>query len=98
MAFAHADHTLAHGIGGQFGTRNAQALQNLAWSREFFWDGGVTNLDGLPMAPIENPVEMGLKQPDALDRVRRTAKYPPLFKQAFGSDTITTARFMKALS
>lgn len=98
VAFAHADHSLAHGIGGQFGTRNAQALQNLAWSREFFWDGGVTNLDGLPMAPIENPVEMDIKLPDALDRVRRIPKYPPLFKQAFGSDTVTTARFMKALS
>ena len=50
------------------------------------------------MAPIENPVEMGMKLPDALDRVRRIPKYPSLFKQAFGSDTVTTARFMKALS
>ena len=73
-------------------------LQNLGWGREFFWDGGVTSLDVLPMSPIQNPVEMDLKFSDALSRVQKSARYPALFKAAFGSDTITTTRFLKAIS
>lgn len=96
--FGHSDHALSHGIGGKFGTRNVPGLQNMAWNREFFWDGGVTNLDELPIAPIENPVEMDLKLATALERVRQSPKYPAMFKAAFGSDTITTARFLKSIS
>jgi cytochrome c peroxidase len=96
--FGHSDHTLSHGIGGKFGTRNVPGLFNLGWSREFFWDGGVTSLDALPMSPIQNPVEMDLKFSDALSRVQKSARYPALFKAAFGSDTVTTTRFLKAIS
>ena len=96
--FGHSDHPLSHGIGGKFGTRNVPGLQNLAWGREFFWDGGVTNLDELPISPIKNPVEMDLPFVQALSRVQKNPKYPPLFKAAFGSDTVTTARFLKAIS
>ena len=97
-AFAHSDHALSHGVDSRIGPRNVPGLQNLAWSREFFWDGGVINLDELPMAPIANPLEMDLKFADAVDRVRRTPSYAPLFKAAYGSDTVTTARFLKAIS
>lgn len=96
--FGHSDHPLSHGIDGKFGTRNVPGLQNLAWSREFFWDGGVTSLDELPITPIQNPVEMDLRFSDALSRAQRSAKYPSMFKAAFGSDTVTTARFLKAIS
>lgn len=96
--FGHSDHPLSHGIGGKFGTRNVPGLQNLGWDREFFWDGGVTSLDELPISPIKNPVEMDLPFATALSRVQKNPKYPALFKAAFGSDTVTTARFLKALS
>ena len=96
--FGHSDHALSHGIGGKFGTRNVPGLQNLAWDREFFWDGGITNLDELPISPIKNPVEMDLAFPDALGRVRQRATYRTMFKAAFGSDSITTASFLKAIS
>ena len=96
--FGHSDHALSHGIGSKIGTRNVPGLQNLGWDREFFWDGGVTSLDELPMTPIQSAVEMDLKFSDALSRVQKSPKYPPLFKAAFGSDTVTTARFLKAIS
>jgi cytochrome c peroxidase len=96
--FGHSDHPLSHGIDNKFGTRNVPGLQNLAWDREFFWDGGVTSLDELPISPIQNPVEMDLKFSDALSRVQKNPRYPALFKAAFGSDTVTTARFLKAIS
>ncbi|GAB4034608.1 cytochrome-c peroxidase [Spirosoma jeollabukense] len=96
--FGHSDHPLSHGIDGKFGPRNVPGLQNLGWSREFFWDGGVTSLDELPISPIKNPVEMDLAFATALSRVQKSPKYPSLFKAAFGSDTVTTARFLKAIS
>ncbi|GAB3691280.1 cytochrome c peroxidase [Spirosoma flavus] len=96
--FAHSDHPLSHGIDSKTGTRNVPGLQNLAWDQEFFWDGGVTNLDVLAMSPIQNPVEMDLLFSTALSRVQKIPKYKSLFKAAYGSDTITSARFLKALS
>ena len=57
-AFTHHQHDVSHGIDNQVGTRNSMPIQNLAWATDFFWDGGVHNLDLAPIAPIENPVEM----------------------------------------
>lgn len=97
-AFAHTDHALSHGIGDKNGPRNVPGLQNLAWRTSFFWDGGIKDLDLLPIAPIENAVEMGERMPNVLNKVRQSSKYPSLFKDAFGSDSITSERFLKALS
>ncbi len=97
-AFAHQDHALSHGIHDLIGTRNSPALMNLAWNPSFFWDGGVADLDLQPIAPIENPVEMGEKLGDVLQKLRASSKYPPLFQKAFGSAEVTTAKTMKALA
>ncbi|QHW00735.1 cytochrome-c peroxidase [Spirosoma endbachense] len=96
--FAHSDHALSHGIDNKFGTRNVPSLQNAAWGREFFWDGGITDLNTLFIAPLTNPVEMDMKFANVLARVQQSPKYPQMFKSAFGSDTVTTARFLKAIS
>lgn len=99
-AFTHHGHDLSHGIDDKIGARNTPSLQNLAWSKEFFWDGGVPHLDLLPIAPIENPVEMDEKLPNVLQKLRdsKNPNYPELFKKAFGSTEISTERFTKALS
>ena len=99
-AFTHHGHDLSHGIDDKIGLRNAPALQNLAWTKEFFWDGGVQHLDLFPIAPIENPVEMDEKLGNVLQKLRDSKKpdYPELFKKAFGTTEITTERFTKALS
>lgn len=103
FAFTHHTHDVSHGIGDRMGTRNAPALQNLAWGSTFFHDGGVTDLDLLPLAPIENPVEMDEKIGNVLEKLRKSPKYPALFKAAYGraangSEEITTPKFLKALS
>jgi cytochrome c peroxidase len=97
-AFAHTDHALSHGIEDKIGTRNVPAIQNVAWSPHFFWDGGVVDLDLLPIAPIQNPVEMGDTMANVLKKVQKDGRYPALFKAAYGSDQITNERFLKALS
>lgn len=97
-AFTHHGHRTSHGIDGLLGKRNAPAVQNMAWSTSFFWDGGVPLLDLVPINPISNPVEMDEKPANVLDKLRKHSQYPSLFKKAFGSEEITTARFLQAMS
>lgn len=97
-AFTHHGHDVSHGIDDRLGDRNSPPIMNLAWSKFFFWDGGVFNLDLQPIAPIENPVEMDEKMSNVLTKLRRSKHYPAQFKQVFGSDQITTALVLKALS
>lgn len=97
-AFSHTDHNVSHGIRDQLGPRNGLSIQNIAWNRAFFWDGGIHDLDLLPISPIQNPVEMGDTLKNVLQKVRTSAKYPPMFKAAYGSSEVTSERFLKALS
>lgn len=97
-AFTQHGHNVSHGINDKLGTRNSQPVMNLAWSNSFFWDGGVFNLDLQPLSPIENPVEMGAKLSDVIDKLNADAQYQQMFDRAFGSPTVTSATLMKALS
>lgn len=97
-AFTHHGHDVSHGIDGKVGNRNSLPIQNLAWSTSFFWDGGVLDLDLVPIAPIENPVEMDETISKVLEKLRKDKTYLKKFKTAFGSEEITTARFLQALS
>jgi len=96
--FTHHGHDLSHGIDNRKGTRNSLPVQNLAWESDFFWDGGVGDLDFVPIVPIENPVEMDEKTAHVLEKLRKSPRYPALFKRAYGSEEITSAKFLKALS
>jgi cytochrome c peroxidase len=98
VAFAHAEHKLSHGINGLLGTRNSPALFNIAWQNEFFWDGGSNNIEVQPIGPITNPVEMDESIANVILKLKNSSVYPVLFKSAFGTDTITSQRMLKALA
>lgn len=97
-SFVHAGHIVSHGIDDKLGTRNSPPVINMLWSKTFFWDGGVHNLDLVPPNPIHNPVEMDEKFENVLVKLRNTEGYPKLFESAFGTDEITSVRFLQALS
>jgi cytochrome c peroxidase len=97
-AFTQHGHDVSHGIDDRLGSRNSPPIMNLAWSPDFFWDGGVFDLDLQPIAPITNHEEMDETVENVLNKLRQHPQYPSLFKKAFGSTEITTARMMKALS
>ncbi len=97
-AFTHHGHDVSHGIDDQLGTRNSPPIMNLAWSKFFFWDGGVFNLDLQPIGPIENPVEMDEHMPNITAKLQQSGIYKSLFKKAFGTEEITSAKMLKALS
>ncbi len=97
-AFATYDHPLSHGYNNSFTARNAPGLFNLAWQKEFMYDGGVTHLDVQPLVPIESSSEMSEVLDSIIHKLNRDKEYKAMFKAAFGSEQINTQRITKALS
>lgn len=97
-AFTHIDHTLSHGIHDSIGTRNSPALMNLAWQKYFMWDGAVNNLDMQALAPISHPSEMGSSINEVVEKLNTSEKYRKLFYKAYGDNTATGEKTLKAIS
>jgi cytochrome c peroxidase len=97
-AFTHHGHRVSHGINNLSGTRNSPPIMNLAWNTTFMWDGGVGDMDLQPIAPITSHVEMDETVENVLMKLRAKSPYPMMFRNAFGTEEINTARFLKALS
>ena len=88
----------ARGVNGGTTLRNAMPLANLAWEPLLTWDGAASSLEAQARIPIENPVEMHQSLAAGVVRLQATAAYPPLFRKAFGSSTITEDNLLKALA
>lgn len=86
------------GIDGVPTDRNAMSLANLLWVRNFFWDGRVSSLEQQALTPLTAPHEMGQLPDISAEKLRRTELYPPLFRAAFGTDSISGDRIVKALA
>ncbi|MBO9204523.1 MULTISPECIES: cytochrome-c peroxidase [Niastella] len=97
-AFSTFEHNLSHGVNSSLTTRNAPALQNLAWQSDFMWDGGIAHLDLQPLMPFTAPNEMGETVAGVIHKLQQDADYPKMFRAAFGSPLINTQRLTKALS
>lgn len=97
-AFAHTDHDLSHGINNQIGFRNAPALFNLAWQKNFMWDGAVNHLDVQALAPITHPKEMGENLAEVVRKLQVSKLYTTLFKNAYNDTLVTGESILKALS
>ncbi len=97
-AFATYDHDLSHGVNNSFSNRNAPALINLAWMKEWHWDGGINHLEMQPLSPLSAANEMGEKLDTVILKIKADADYIRMFKAAFGDATITTERMLKAFT
>lgn len=62
------------------------------------WDGGVNHLEFMPLAPIENELEMGEKIKHVIAKLNRIPEYRNQFKQAYGIDSITDKYFLFAMA
>jgi cytochrome c peroxidase len=97
-AFATYDHDFSHGFDDQFTTRNAPALQNLAWVPLYHWDGGINHIEVQALSPMTAPNEMAENIDSVLNKLRADAKYRSLFKKAFGKDEINSQKMLKAIA
>jgi cytochrome c peroxidase len=99
VAFADSQqHPLSVGLDDKLGTRNAPSLANLAFMNEYFWDGGVTHLDFVPINAIEADFEMGETLGNVVRKLNSDKVYPELFKKVFDIDKITSPYMLQALS
>ncbi|RCS26123.1 cytochrome-c peroxidase [Polaribacter sp. WD7] len=88
------------GIEGNFGTRNAMPLFNLAWNfdEKFAWDGKDFSLERQAFEPVTNPIEMHANWQNVTERLQRHPEYPLLFEQAFQTLKIDSTLVTKALA
>ncbi|HRI00316.1 MAG TPA: cytochrome c peroxidase [Saprospiraceae bacterium] len=96
--FTQHGHDISHGIDDLLGTRNALPVMNLIWNKSFFWDGGVHNLDFVPINAITSKVEMDESLENAIGKLNRHPQYPSLFKSWINVDKIESKDLLKALS
>lgn len=96
--FTHVDHKVSHGIEGRKGSRNSPALINLAWQKNFHWDGGVNHIEVQGINPITHHAEMDNSLEEVIKRLSSSKKYQSLFSNSFGDNQINTQTIMKALS
>ncbi len=97
-AFSNSGHDFSHGINGLLGNRNAPAIQNLNWNPYFMHDGGILNIEVMPLGPITNPVEMNESLSNVIQKLSTSNKYRQLFTKAYGNDTINSQRIFKAIA
>jgi cytochrome c peroxidase len=76
---------VAEGIGGKRGARNSPTVLNAIFNEFQFWDGRAQSLEEQAKGPLINPVEMGMKDHDAVVAVvQRDATYAADFLRVFG--------------
>lgn len=80
--------------------RNSMSLVNLRFYEpgRMFWDERSQTLEDQVLAPIQDPVEMGIDLDELVLRVSSAAYYVPLFDAAFGSTEVTSDRIARALA
>lgn len=97
-AFADRGKAFSEGINGLYGKRNSPAIFNMAWNRSFMWDGGVTHIEVMPLAPLTNPVEMGETINGIVTKLNADPLYRVLFSQVFHKDSIDDQQMFRALA
>jgi cytochrome c peroxidase len=75
----------SEGIDGRVGRRNAPTTMNVFAAAPAFWDGRSPTLEAQAVAPLVNPIEMGMPSFDAVvAKLKEIPEYPPMFAAAFG--------------
>lgn len=97
-AFTHHGHSVSHGIDDRLGIRNAPPIQNMAFLKNYTWDGVGHNLDERSLVPITTDFEMDSSLPEAVGKLNADANYKKMFKAAFGDENISGERILKAIS
>jgi cytochrome c peroxidase len=88
------------GAKGTAGRRSAMPLVNLAWAKEFFWDGRAKTLREQVLKPIQDAHEMNESLASVEAKLRADERYVRKFKEAFGpldGTEVTAERIGQAL-
>lgn len=97
---AFADHNikLSLGVENRQGVRNSPAVFNMLWNKSFMWDGGINNIEVMPIAPITDHREMAETIENVVKKLNEHKEYPTLFKNAFKNDLVDSRNMLLALA
>lgn len=88
---------LRNGIGVNGQTTNSVMIHsNLAWQKNFLWNGGAHDIEEVVFHTITDPIEMNNTWEEALSRLSSDPKYVKMFEDAFGANAITVDNACKA--
>ncbi|NLE47192.1 MAG: cytochrome-c peroxidase [Sandaracinaceae bacterium] len=85
------------GINGQLGPINSPTVLNSHLNFVQFWDGRAATLAEQALGPVENPVEMGAKWPEVVERLKQDEALVKEFA-AFYEDGITKENVTDAIA
>lgn len=87
------------GVNGQKGERSSPTVWNAAFLSVQFWDGREPSLEAQAKGPLTNPIEMGMKDHNAVvEVVKKIDGYKPMFDQAFGKNSVNIDNIAKAIA
>lgn len=92
------DKNFSVGHDGAVSERSALPLVNLAYSKDFFWDGRRKSIESTVHDPVVHPDELANKWTEVEARLRADEYYSTHFKTAFGADRIDSVLITKALA
>jgi len=94
------DAVLSLGFDGGETRRHSMTLINTRFYQRgrFFWDERATTLEEQVLMPFQDSVEMGMTIDELVATIASQTYYPPLFKNAFGTEEINEDRIAKALA
>ena len=78
--------------------RHSPTIINVAWGKDFFWDGRAKSLEEQAQGPIEAAVEMNISMKEVVQRLNDVKGYRNLFTQVFGSSGINEQNIRKAIA
>jgi cytochrome c peroxidase len=71
------------GIRGQVGPINSPTVLNAGYSFVQFWDGRAKDLQEQAAGPVENPIEMGAKWEEVVERLQKNQEYAAAFAKLY---------------
>ncbi|MBB1488707.1 cytochrome-c peroxidase [Oceanospirillum sediminis] len=92
------------GVQGAFGSqgvtlsRHSPTVLNMAWGKEFFWDGRATTLEEQIRGPVESPNEMNVSLDTVVERLSKVPGYQTWFERVFPDKGIHVDGILKAIA
>ena len=88
----------SNGVSNKLEGRRTPTLINRAWGKSQFWDGRAPTIEAQVIIPVTNPNEMGMTADGVVQKLDQIKGYRPLFRAAFGNESVTFGRVAKAIA
>jgi cytochrome c peroxidase len=88
---------VATGIRGQQGPINSPTVYNAMYNIAQFWDGRAKDLHEQAAGPVANPIEMGAKWDDVVEKLKQADAYQAAFNELYPEQGLTKDTVIDAI-